>query len=157
MRVLHNDTQGYDDQADSWFGFDTPEQAQLWAAEIEPAVDYGPGPSEVIRTVSVAPAFNAYSMAVTCLAAPAVVGPVVNLAQGDEGRIRLVVNTILPAGSYLLVGTREAVIAGQGYPLQVGVQLELKNTRAVWAVLALGTATGPITGTVGVLTESLVG
>jgi hypothetical protein len=67
------------------------------------------------------------------------------------------VNAILPTGSYLIIGTREAVNAGQGYPLQQGLTLELANTRAVWAVLALGSATGPLVGTVGVLTESLAG
>lgn len=153
-RVLHNQHQGYDDVSDSWFGFDDPEQAQAWLAEAERVPDYGPNNER--HVVSVAPAFNSFSIGVTCPAAT-LYGPFVNLAQGDEGRFRLLVNAIIPAGSYLLVGTREGVIAGQGYPLQLGVQLELQNTRSVWAVLALGTASGPITGTVGVLTESLVG
>lgn len=155
-RRLANDTQGYDAAADTWFGFNTPEQAAMWVAETEPSPDYRETMVQRV-TVNAAPAFNAFNIGVTCAASPVLIGPTINLAQGDEGRTRLLVCPIIPAGSYLLVGTREAVIAGQGFAVPTGVVLELQNVRMVWGALALGSATGPITGLVSVLTESLVG
>lgn len=154
-RKVFNGLHGYEDESDSWFTFNTPEEAQAWLAEFDPAPDYSV--HNEVRTVSVAPAFNSYSIGVTCPAAPSVYGPIVQLLQADEGRLRALINAILPAGSYLILGTREGVNAGQGIPLSQGTVLELKNTRAVWAVLALGSATGPLVGTVGALTESLAG
>jgi hypothetical protein len=153
-RQVFNGMHGYEDESDSWFTFNDPAEAQAWLAEFDPTPDYSV--KNETRTVSVAPAFNAFSLGVTCPAATTY-GPIVQLLQADEGRLRALVNAILPTGSYLIVGTREAVNAGQGYPLQQGLTLELANTRAVWAVLALGSATGPLVGTVGVLTESLAG
>lgn len=153
-RKVFNGLHGYEDESDSWFTFESPDEAQAWLAEFDPTPDYSI--KNETRTISVAPAFNAFSIGVTCPAATTY-GPIVQLLQADEGRLRALVNVVLPTGSYLIVGTREGVNAGQGYPLAQGAALEVKNTRAMWAVLALGTATGPLVGTVGVLTESLAG
>ena len=156
MRQLHDDRHGYDSDTDNWYTFNSPEESAAWLAEFDPSPDWSI--KTEVRTTQAAPAFNAYSIGVTCPAA-ATYGPIINVAQADEGRLRLLISCIIPAGSFLIIGTREGVSAGQGYCLSgaVGGQLELQNTRAVWAALALGSAVGPLTGTVGLLTESLAG
>ena len=160
-RFLHNDRQGYDSDSDTWFGFETPEAAQEWLkgddAGIQPVHDYGADDSRVTHTVSVAPAVNAWNTLVTCPSGMTV-GPVTKLCEGDEGRLRMLVTVLAaPAGAYVLIGSREGVLAGQGFPLTNGTPIELKNTRPLWVALALGTATAPITATVGILVESTVG
>ena len=161
-RYLHNDRQGYDSDTDTWFGFETPEAAEEWVkgddAGITPVHDYGIDDSRVTHTVSVAPAINAWNTLVTCPAGGVTVGPVVKLCEGDEGRLRSLVTVVAaPAGAYVLIGSRDGVLAGQGFPLTNGTPVELKNTQPLWVALALGTATAPITATVGILVESTVG
>jgi len=163
-RFLHNDRQGYDSESDTWFGFETAEQAKAWLNEdragIVPSHDQGADDARVTHTVSVAPAFNAWMMPLTCPAG-VTVGPVVNICEGDQGRLRSLLTVVATSGtltgSYVLVGTREAVLSGQGYPLVVGQSLELKSTREVWAALAAGTATPPIAVQIGIMVESTAG
>jgi hypothetical protein len=160
-RFLHNDKQGYDSETDTWFGFESAEQAKAWRDEdlagITASHDLGADDGRVDHVVEVAPTFNAWSLTLTCPVG-ATVGPVTSACQGDQGRLRAVLTAIgIPAGAFILVGTREAVLSGQGFPLANGALLELKNTHAAFAALALGTASAPIAATIGVLVESTVG
>lgn len=153
-RVLHNDKQGYDTELDTWFGFDSPEQAQAWVSEITQA------PPRNIRletqTDQAAPAFNAFTLAVSLTSTQSFGAPV-NLLQNDDGRFRAVISFIPPDTScYLILGTREAILAGTGFAF-TGGPVELKNTRALWCCLGTATPGTAKTAQVGVLVESLAG